>query len=132
MDRICKAVLEKICALAPLGRYVIISEDEFFEDFPEDCEKSETELNKALRSLVSGGFIDLRYSSGDLYCAAPLKKYEPEPAPEPSPSAEEITETVYEPERPKMKIYAFAFLAAFCGGALGSIFAGLISAAFKG
>ena len=129
MDRICNAVLEKICAAAPLGRYVIISEDEFFEDFPEDCEKSETELKKALRSLVSGGFIDLRYSSGDLYCAAPLKKYEP--APDPSPSAEEITEVVYEPEKPKIKGYVFSFLAAFCGGALGSFIAGLIAAAFK-
>ena len=78
MDRICNAVLEKICSLASLGRYVIISEDEFFENFPDDSDKNEAELKKALRTLVSNGFIDLRYSSGDLYCAAPLKKYEPD------------------------------------------------------
>lgn len=129
MDRICVAVLDKICSLAPLGRYVIISEDEFFENFPEDAEKSETELKKALRNLVSGGFIDLRYSSGDLYCAAPLKKYEPEPLPALSPS-ESAAETVIKSEAPKKIHYLFAFLAAFFGGALGSVVAGLITAAF--
>ena len=121
MDRICNAVLEKICSLASLGRYVIISEDEFFENFPDDSDKNEAEL-------VSNGFIDLRYSSGDLYCAAPLKKYEP--APEPIPSPEVRTETVCALKPPEKKIYIFAFLAAFAGGVLGSLVAGIISAAF--
>ena len=128
MDRICNAVLEKICSLASLGRYVIIYEDEFFENFPDDSDKNEAELKKALRSLVSNGFIDLRYSSGDLYCAAPLKKYEP--APEPIPSPEVRTETVCALKPPEKKIYIFAFLAAFAGGVLGSLVAGIISAAF--
>ncbi len=129
MDRISVAVLDKICSLAPLGRYVIISEDEFFDNFPEDSEKSDTELKKALRTLVSGGFIELRYSSGNLYCAAPLKKYEPEPEPLPSP-CEKTVETVYVKEEPKKKRGFLSFLAAFCGGALGSVIAGLIAAVF--
>ncbi len=130
MDRICVAVLNKICSLAPLGRYVIISEDEFFEDFPEDAEKNETELKKALKNLVSGGFIDLRYSSGDLYCAASLKKYEPEPLPAPS-ACESAAETATVSETPQKKRYLFTFLAAFFGGALGSVLAGIITAVFK-
>ena len=40
MDRICVAVLDKIQKLSPAGRYVIIAEDEFYEDFPEGSEKS--------------------------------------------------------------------------------------------
>ena len=67
MDRLSCAVIQKIGSLAPVGRYVIISEEEFFECFPEDVQKSESELRKALRSLSGSGYIDMKYSSGDLY-----------------------------------------------------------------
>ena len=34
MDRICIAVLEKICSLAGAGRYVVFSEDELTDAIP--------------------------------------------------------------------------------------------------
>ena len=74
MDRICNAVFEKISSLAPVGRYVIISEDEFFEGFPDGGDRNESELKRALKTLTSGNFVDLKYSGGNLYCVSPLKK----------------------------------------------------------
>ena len=120
MDRICIAVLEKICSLAATGRYVVFSEDELFETFPEDEEKSEANLKGALKSLKETGYIDLKYSSGNLYCIAPVKRYEPEPEPLPStlPQAEVKQQNI----KP-----LYVFLSAFFGGALGSL---IISLAF--
>ena len=122
MDRIYSNVLEKICSLAPLGRYVVISEDEFWEVFPEEAERNETELRKALKSLISEGYIDMKYSGGDMYCVAPLKNYEKEP--------EEPLEEIFEPVEPERqpKAELKAFFAAFFGGALGSLIISLIFA----
>lgn len=123
MDRICSAVLDKICTLAAIGRYVIISEDEFYEAFPEDAERNESELKKVLRSLISGGFIDLKYSDGNMFCVAPLKKYvaEPEIQAVPVPANTEV-----EPRETQGKnVY---FWAAFLGGAAGSLIISLIFA----
>lgn len=123
MDRICNAVLDKICSLAAIGRYVIISEEEFFEAFPEDTQAGDDELRKALRALISGGFIDLKYSSGNMYCVSPLKKYVAEPeiiaAPEPVITAKE-------PQKKGGELRYF--LAAFLGGAAGSLLISLIFA----
>lgn len=120
MDRICIAVLEKICSLAATGRYVVFSEDELFETFPEDAEKSEQALKSTLKTLKDTGYIDLKYSSGNLYCIAPVKKYEPEP--EPLPPA------IPEPEVKTQSVKpVYVFLAAFFGGVLGSL---IISLAF--
>ena len=82
MDRICFAVLEKICSLAAVGRFVVFSEEELFDAFPDGEKRNEAVLHGALKTLKEYGFIDLKYSSGNLYCIAPLKKYEPAPTPE--------------------------------------------------
>ena len=74
MDRICGAVLDRIHELSPAGRYVIIAGDEFFEAFPEGCEATFEELNRALAVLKKGGYIDMKYSRGDMYCVATLKE----------------------------------------------------------
>lgn len=113
MDRICCCVMEKISSLAPLGRYTVVSADELFESFPEDAEKSYSELKKALKTLGQDGYLDLKYQDGEFFCAAPLKKFvKPEPIVEtalpPSP-----------PERKKPRIDA-RVLAAFAGGLVGS------------
>ncbi|MDE6504289.1 MAG: hypothetical protein K2L42_00270 [Clostridia bacterium] len=124
METVCCAVLDKICSLAAFGRYVIFSEDELFEAFPDGTERDFGELKKALKALVNAGYIDLKYSGGDLYCIAPLKKYEPEPEPLPAP-AEEVED---KPEENVKKSFPFSpFFAAFAGGALGSF---IISLAF--
>lgn len=122
MDRICGCVLEKICSLAATGNYVIISEDEFYESFPESADRTESELKKAVKELASDGFIDVKYSGGDLYCVAPLKNYEPE---EPSKEAEADIEEII-PEKPAKALPLF--FAAFAGGAAGSLIISLIFA----
>ena len=74
---------------------------------------------KTLKSLKEQGYIDLKYSSGNLYCIAPVKKYEPEqePAPLPVPVQEESGS-------PTVKPY-LTFLAAFLGAAAGSLLVSL-------
>jgi len=120
MDRICGSVLNKINSLASLGRYVIISEDEFYESFPEDADRSDSELKRAIRFLLSGGFIDVKYSGGNMYCVAPLKKYLPEPE-EILPAPVKAAETPA-----KTRNGLLTFLSAFFGGAAGSLIISLI------
>lgn len=116
MDGICSAVLNKIYALGTPGRYFVISSDEFFETFPEDCARDEGQLKKALKNLSSAGYIDIKYSSGNMYCIALLKVLTEDAA----PAAEDGFEEYYEPEKIQKSAYRYAFWASFCGGALGS------------
>ena len=60
MDRICSAVFDKIRELSPMGRYVIVAEEEFYDGFPEDGERSYKELDRALSVLKNGGFLDVK------------------------------------------------------------------------
>lgn len=116
MDRICSAVFDKIRELSPMGRYVIVAEDEFYDGFPEDGERSYKELDRALSVLKNGGFIDIKYSRGDMYCVAPLKDYVDEiitPAPAAKTAVRKIDMT---------------FISAFAGSALGSLIISLIFA----
>ena len=122
MDRICIAVLDKIRSLAGTGRFVVFSEDELFDAFPDGEERRDATLRGALKSLKESGFIDLKYSSGNLYCIAPLKNYEPEPIVEeiaPKP-AENVPKVRY--------IRGATVISAFLGGALGSLIVSLIFA----
>ena len=112
MDGICVEVLNKINRLASTGRYVVFLEDELSEALPENAD-----VKKALKELKDGGYIDVKYSSGNTYCIAPLKSYEievPLPLEEPKENAEEIKKA-FPP-----------FWAAFAGGAAGSSVISLI------
>ena len=118
MDGICSAILNKINALGAFGRYFVISADEFFEAFPENYERDEAELKSALKSLASGGYIDIKYSSGNMYCVALLKTFTEEVAK--PPTENDGLEECYEPPQAQKSTHAPAFWAAFAGGALGS------------
>ncbi len=122
MDRICNAVFNKISSLAPVGRYVIISDEEFCENFPDDVVKDCAEVKKALKTLIAGGFVDLKYSGGNLYCVSPLKKELPEEKPEPEP------ETILPEAKGERTVSGnmLAFIAAFAGAAAGSFLVSLI------
>lgn len=112
MDRVCSAVLNKIFALSPAGHYVIMDEDEFFEAMPEDCEKSFENLKRSLTSLYKEGYIDVKYSRGETYCVAPLKRYE---------------ETAAEPEEQKRRFSLDPVLiSSFAGSAAGGMIIMLI------
>jgi len=126
MDRICSAVFDKISSLAPIGRYVIISDEEFCENFPEDAVKDGAEVKKALKTLINGGFVDLKYSGGNLYCVSPLAKQLPAEESEPEP---EQKLPAVKSER-TVSGNMLAFIAAFAGGAAGSFLVALIFSLF--
>ena len=120
MDRICCCVLEKLSTLVPLGRYVVVSAEELFENFPEDADKSYSELKKALKTLNQDGYIDLKYQDGEFFCAAQLKNYS-----QPEPSAETVMSAVPPQTKPQEKRFKnAAFIPAFAGGILGGFLGG--------
>lgn len=118
MDRICGAVFGKIHSVSGTGKYAIIAADEFFEAFPDECEKTNDELCTALNRLQEKGFIDMKYARGDLYCVAPLKEF----------VESSFVASDARPEKRKRKKTDFVFAAAFAGGALGSLLISLIFA----
>lgn len=116
MDRICGAVLKKIEDSGERGKYAILAGDELLDAFPEGSEKTYNELERALGALTAAGYIDLKYSRGDMYCVAPLKEYTEEPQ-----------ESAPERKKARLKLNP-AFLPACLGGALGSAAVTLIFA----
>lgn len=123
MDGICSAVLNKIYALGAPGRYFVISSDEFFEALPEDCARDEGQLKIALKSLATEGYIDIKYSSGNMYCVALLKVFTDED----ELSHDDGFEDCYEPEQTQKTAYRSAFWGALFGSALGSGIVGAIA-----
>lgn len=123
MDGICGAVMEKINALGSPGRYFVISADEFLEEFPEGAERSAEELENALKSLYSEGYIDVKYWGGNMFCVAALKDYE---RPEAPPPPREVSPKPADGE----KFRVSPFWAAFLGGAAGGILTALASFLF--
>ena len=115
MDKICGAVLNKIYALSPAGRYVIIDEEELFDAFPDGADRSFDELKRSLTTLIRQGYIDVKYSRGETYCIAPLKRYEEE-------------EVIYDVQEVKKSRFDPVLISAFAGGALGSLIITLIFA----
>lgn len=119
MNTVNRNILAKINSLAQKGRYIILSEEDISECL--DGEADGNAISKAFKELADGGYIDLKYSGGGMFCAAPLKDAEPESEPEPEIKEENGREvTVVKTGT------AAAFFAALFGGAFGSIIASLI------
>lgn len=118
MDSTNLAVLEKINSLAAIGRYIILSEDEINEALGGKSDGEE--IKNSLKELAQGGYIDLKYSGGGMFCVAPLKEYENGGSGEDIPEERGITVV--------KTGTAAAFFAALAGGALGSVIASLIMA----
>lgn len=123
MDGICGAVMGKINALGPNGRYFIISEDEFLEEFPEGAQRTGEELSRALAELAAAGYIEIKYSSGNMYCVAAVKNY-------PLPSAGLSVPPRAAKREEKSRAASAVFWAAFAGGAAGGIVAALFCLLF--
>lgn len=96
---------------------MIIAGDEFFEDFPPDCPRNCGDLEKALSALKDGGYVDIKYSRGDMYCVAPLKKYG-------EPERHGATEAKPAETGENRAVFAWAF----AGGAVGALIISLIFA----
>ncbi len=123
MDEICFALAERFSA-AGKNAYAVYYEDELTECFTCEDDRTRENLEAALKELMAGGYIDVKYARGSAYCISLLKEYEkPEPAPQPAAA---------EPARKKKKIklqpFILPFLSSFAGGALGSFIAGIIAA----
>ena len=76
-----------------------------------------------MTTLCKGGFIDVKYSRGELYCIAPLKTYTEEP---PAPESVEA-EPILTEEPKRFKIDA-VLVSSFFGSILGSMLITLIFA----
>lgn len=120
--------MNKICALGAPGRYVVISADEFFEDFPEGGEKSSAELKKALKTLITDGYIDVKYSGGEMICVCPLKNYVPEPPALPDDEIAPDFSAQYDgaAKISTIPILVAALTGGIIGGAVGSAIVSLI------
>lgn len=125
MDGTRGAVMNKIKALGPNGRYFIISAEEFLEEFPEGAERSREELQRALSALAAGGYIEIKYSSGDMYCVAAVRNYS-EPDPAPAAPVKTAAADGKRADTPRLT----AFWAAFAGGVAGGILTALLCLLF--
>lgn len=122
MDEICFALAERFSA-AGKHAYAVYYEDELTECFPEDSDRTRENLEAALKELMAGGYIDVKYARGSAYCISLLKECE-KPAPAPQPAAE----IARKKKKISLRPYLLPFLSSFAGGALGSFIAGIIAA----
>lgn len=123
MEELCRLVNDKIYSSTREG-YGIFYEDELLDVLPESDRTRET-LEAILKKLTKGGYADVKYAKGNVFCIMGLKVFECEseeeiPVAAPSPSAVRL---------PTAMLVATLSLA-FAGGALGSLIAGLIANAF--
>ena len=125
MDEICTALSNKIFSCTQNG-YGVFYEDELLDVLPES-ERNRDTLEAALKKLVKGGYLDVKYAKGSAFCMSGIKLYEPPKEDLPSPAA---VQPVVQKVISDKKVLAFAFLAAFIGAVLGSLLCGLILYAF--
>lgn len=129
MDNVSLAVLNKLCATTDIGRYAIISEEEFFDALPES-ETPCADLSRALSNLSDDGYIDIKYSGGDMYCLAP-KKLPPVHPPEPTEiTVSEVKTPPTIPEKTGFRQFLYSMLGGFLGAALGGILITILTAVF--
>lgn len=107
--------------------YKIFYENELTEVFPEDLRNRET-LEAALKKLVAEGCVDVKYVRGEVFCIAVLKEYEPPKEIESQDAEENEPCELHETKLNANKVYIFAAVAAFLGGALGGCVTAIIAA----
>lgn len=119
MSDTVKAVFNKIAALSERGGYIIAERDELAAA----ADASAAEIGEALDILQRGGFIDIKYNRGGVYCLTALKKRLPEEQPPEVKIQQPPSET--QPAKKSrfafnVKSAAFLFLSSLIGGAIGS------------
>lgn len=125
MEAIVKAIFEKVKNTCGDGGYAIIDSAEFADALPDGIRKSHEEIDGALKELQKGGFIDIKYARGDMYCVAALKNALPD---EEEKQPAECSPTVIEvKEKFNVKAAALYSAFAFLGGAVGSAIISLIA-----
>lgn len=118
MDEICAELSAKLTETAANG-YAVFFEEELLEVIPENTRNRET-LEAALKTLTSGGYIDVKYARGSAFCISSLKAYllpETSEQTEIPQFAEEIKTRAYLP----FFVYILVALCAFAGGLAGTL-----------
>lgn len=126
MDEICTALSNKIYSCTRDG-YGIFYEDELLDVLPED-ERNRDALEAALKKLVKGGYLDVKYAKGSAFCMSGIKPYEPTQEESPPPAA--LPPVREENAANPKTIIVLALLTSFFGAVLGSLLCGLIFYAF--
>jgi len=124
MDEICRALSSAICE-AGLGGYRIFYEDELICSLP-DCDEST--LRAALERLEKGGYIDIKYARGDVFCIEARRAFDEKEKDLPAENIAEPKRTAG--DKPNFKTYALLIIAAFLGGATGAFSAVAICSVF--
>ncbi len=124
MEEICTDISATLCD-AGMGGYKIFYEEELTECLPENMRNRET-LEAALKNLSGGGYIDVKYARGNVFCIACFKRYEAK-KPEEKPEAV-VTESVITKPALSKKTYVAISLCAFLGSAAGGCVAAVLGA----
>lgn len=111
------------------GRYTIFYEEDLLDVLQGDMRNRET-LEAALKTLRTGGYIDVKYARGNAFCVASLKKYTPPKKEEAAPAP--VSAQIAEPacaapaKRYLLNVGLWAFLGSFLGGAIVALIAAVI------
>ena len=124
MEEICTDISATLCDQG-LGGYKIFYEEELTECLPENMRNRET-LEAALKNLSGGGYIDVKYARGNVFCIASFKRYETK-KPEEKPETV-VTESVSAKPAISKKTYVAISLCAFLGSAAGGCIAAVLGA----
>ena len=121
MDDVCRAIFEKIQSGCGGGAAVFDSGK--LAGAVEGEELSAEKVDGAVKKLRDGGYIDIKYARGNLYCLAAVRQPEEQIAPE------EASPTVVEVKQKfSFKCALLYCAAALVGGAAGSAIASAIAA----
>lgn len=118
MDEICVDLSAKLSESASNG-YAIFFEEELLEVIPENTRNRET-LEAALKTLTSGGYIDVKYARGNAFCITSLKAYTLPDIPEQTVAPKFAEEYKTEARLPFI-VYIFVAFCAFLGGLAGTL-----------
>lgn len=118
----CCAVSRLLCSDGGNG-YKIFYEEELVEALPEDARNRET-LEAVLKTLLSGGYIDVKYARGNTFCIKSLREFLPEPKqPEPEKTALQCNCPPTMAQLPKKFYLSVALLSFFGSLVAGCVFA---------
>ena len=122
----CFAISHLLCGDGGKG-YTIFYEEELLEALPEDTRNRET-LEAVLKTLLGGGYIEVKYARGNAFCIKSVREFAPPPKKTETPQEAVIYDCP--PNMPRLprffylKVCLFGFLGSAVGGcAVAAIYA---------
>lgn len=122
MEEMCCAISRLLCGDGVNG-YRIYYEEELIDALPEKARNRET-LEAVLKTLLSGGYIEVKYARGSAFCIKSVREFAPPPkTSEPQNAVQKIDCPPTMAQLPK-NFYVSVTLLSF----LGSLIAGCVFA----